>query len=220
MPKISAPTVREHHEAVKARLVEATERLLREGGVKALSAGAVAEEVGIARNSIYRYVDSVEDLKMLAIERHIPEWASAISRSVDESASPEEKLVQFARASLQQSVSSSHSWFMELMSSAHAPNKHAPRATQRFSHGISPRESAQHGVDGIHGQVDTFIADQWAALDVPHQEVWAAYTRNLVFESFKISDQGGTADEVGDALAAAIHGLVSAARSQKAAEVS
>ena len=52
MPKIEAPTVHEHHAMVKAKLIGATEAILREKGPDSLSAGAVAEQAGIARNSI------------------------------------------------------------------------------------------------------------------------------------------------------------------------
>ncbi len=54
MPKISAPTVREHRQIVLARLIDAAEGILRTQGVAELTAGAVTAEAGIARNSIYR----------------------------------------------------------------------------------------------------------------------------------------------------------------------
>ena len=72
MPKITAPTVQEHRARMNERLVDAAENILREGGVRALTAGAVAKEAGIARNSIYRYVDSVDDLRLRVLERNVP----------------------------------------------------------------------------------------------------------------------------------------------------
>ena len=47
MPKIDAPTVREHHAMVKAKLIAATEEILHENGPEGLSAGAVARRAGI-----------------------------------------------------------------------------------------------------------------------------------------------------------------------------
>ena len=64
VPKISAPTVRQHREIVKTKLVDAAERLLRESGPDSLSAAAVAAEAGIARNSIYRYAVSYTHLTL------------------------------------------------------------------------------------------------------------------------------------------------------------
>lgn len=75
MPKISAPTVREHREMMIARLVDAAEKILKDEPGKPLSAGAVAAAAGIARNSIYRYVGSVEDLRLLVLERNVPNGA-------------------------------------------------------------------------------------------------------------------------------------------------
>ena len=84
MPKIDAPTVREHHEAVKARLIAAADRILRESGSGVLSAGAVAREAGIARSSIYRYVDSVDDLRLLTLAAYMPRWRNAVFDRVDD----------------------------------------------------------------------------------------------------------------------------------------
>lgn len=210
MPKINAPTVREHHENVKAKLVDATERILREGGVNALNAGAVAESAGIARNSIYRYVESVDDLKMLAVERHIPEWMQAIFSSVDAEAAPEVRLVQFSQASLGQSLSASHGWFMDVMNSAQSPAKKAVRS-KRDSESAS-LQATQHRVAGMHGRVDDFIAEQWKAMGAENQGLWTAYTRTLIFESFRRSERGDDAKSVNAALGAAIRGLFVAAR--------
>ena len=67
MPKISAPTVKEHRDQVRTRLIDAAENLLRDRGADGLTAGAVSSAAGIARNSIYRYVDSVDDLRGLDV---------------------------------------------------------------------------------------------------------------------------------------------------------
>ena len=112
VPKISAPTVRQHREIVKTKLVDAAERLLRELGPDSLSAAAVAAEAGIARNSIYRYVDSVDDLRLLTLARYIPRWREAVFSQVDADAPPVVRLRQFAVASLMQSNESSHGWLM------------------------------------------------------------------------------------------------------------
>ena len=114
MPKIDAPTVREHHEAVKARLIAAADRILRESGSGVLSAGAVAREAGIARSSIYRYVDSVDDLRLLTLAAYMPRWRNAVFDRVDDGAEPADRLRQFAVACVLQTCDPSHAWFMSL----------------------------------------------------------------------------------------------------------
>ncbi len=55
MPKIEADTIAEHVARREAAVVEAAARLFAEHGVPNVTLGQIATEVGIARNSIYRY---------------------------------------------------------------------------------------------------------------------------------------------------------------------
>ena len=80
MPKIAAATVAEHRENVLAALVDASERILRAGDP--LTAGVVSSAAGIARNSIYRYVESVDDLRVLVLERYLPGWERAVTTAL------------------------------------------------------------------------------------------------------------------------------------------
>ena len=119
MPKISAPTVREHRELMTARLVDAAEKILKDEPGKTLSAGAVAAAAGIARNSIYRYVGSVDDLRLLVLERNVPKWRAQVMGQVDMNAEPRERLAQLVVACIRQSGQrESHKWLMGLMRSA------------------------------------------------------------------------------------------------------
>ena len=82
MPRINAPTVREHHEQVMTSLIDAAEQILREEGPGALTAGAVSSRAGVARNSIYRYVESIDDLRGLVVERYMPGWFDAVQEAM------------------------------------------------------------------------------------------------------------------------------------------
>src|SRR5690606_39369464 len=55
MPKIEADTIAEHVARRETAVVEAAARLFAEHGVPNVTLGQIATEVGIARNSIYRY---------------------------------------------------------------------------------------------------------------------------------------------------------------------
>ena len=55
MPKISADTVAEHIEQQEAAVIAAATRLFAERGVSQVSLATIAAEVGLARNSLYRY---------------------------------------------------------------------------------------------------------------------------------------------------------------------
>ena len=55
MPRISADTVAAHVAIQSAAVVEAAARLFAERGIAEVTMGDIAEEVGLARNSLYRY---------------------------------------------------------------------------------------------------------------------------------------------------------------------
>ncbi len=55
MPKITADTVAEHIEQQEAAVIAAASRLFAERGVSQVSLATIAAEVGLARNSLYRY---------------------------------------------------------------------------------------------------------------------------------------------------------------------
>ena len=55
MPRIAADTVAEHVQQQEAAVVRAAAQLFAERGVNDVSLGDIAAEVGLARNSLYRY---------------------------------------------------------------------------------------------------------------------------------------------------------------------
>lgn len=199
MPKIAAATVREHHDMVKNKLIEATERILSEEGPQGLSAGAVAKEAGIARNSIYRYVDSVDDLKMLALRSFVPRWHQTIFSQVNPEDDPADRLVAFALASLRETRNRSHSSLMSMMRmSTGRPGKSAERADTKGN------------VASVHEMVDGFLASQFAQMGAESPQLWGVFARALIFEAFK---QTESEDEDGaqfEAVAAQLEVAISA----------
>ncbi|MGC3993053.1 MAG: TetR/AcrR family transcriptional regulator [Propionicimonas sp.] len=129
MPRIDAPTVVEHHAKVKARLVDAAEELLRAG--EPLTAQAVSDAAGIARNSIYRYVDAVADLRGLVIERYLPAWLDAVATELADAGDPESRIVRWVTANLDQAASSGHGWLMAIVPAGAADEVDAAHAGMR-----------------------------------------------------------------------------------------
>lgn len=109
MPKIEAATVAEHRTMIQCRLVDAAEQLMR--AHRPLTAAAVAGSAGIARNSIYRYVDSVDELRDLVVDRYLPQWLAAVDAELA-AAEPTERVVVWVRANLRQAADSGHGWLM------------------------------------------------------------------------------------------------------------
>lgn len=83
MPKISAESVAEHVSHQRSAVLAAAVRLFIERGYGEVSLADIAAEVGLARNSLYRYVpDKVHllvDWFRDAVPRTIDEWESAVA---------------------------------------------------------------------------------------------------------------------------------------------
>ncbi|GAA0708389.1 TetR/AcrR family transcriptional regulator [Dactylosporangium roseum] len=108
MPKIRAGTVREHRAQRLDQLVDAAEAIMAEHGVDGLTAGAVATRAGIARNSIYRYFDSIDELIELVVTREFPAWVSAVGAAVEAERTPQARAVAYVRTNLELAARGSH----------------------------------------------------------------------------------------------------------------
>jgi AcrR family transcriptional regulator len=131
---------------IRTRLIDATEAILRTGPSVQLTAGAVTSAAGIARNSIYRYVDSVEDLRGLVVDRYLPDWLTAVAAAMEAASTPEDRVVAWVRANLEQAAATGHGWLME------AARTHSPNAT------------IDEMVAEAHTDMRDTLTDAWAEL--------------------------------------------------------
>ena len=132
MPKIAAATVAEHRENVLAALVDASERILRAGDP--LTAGVVSSAAGIARNSIYRYVESVDDLRVLVLERYLPGWERAVTTALAPLDDPGDRVVEWVRVNIRQAHLTGHGWFITM--AREAPTSAAMQDLAEHAHNI------------------------------------------------------------------------------------
>ena len=82
MPQIDAPTVAEHRAQQREALLDAAEAILLESGHGALTFRALGERTGLARNSIYRYFASRDDLIAALCERDMPRWLEELEAAM------------------------------------------------------------------------------------------------------------------------------------------
>jgi AcrR family transcriptional regulator len=198
MPRINAPTVAEHRARIQSRLIDAAEAILRSGSSRPLTAGAVTAGAGIARNSIYRYVDSVEDLRAMVVGRYLPDWLDAVSDAMTAAGTPEERLVAWVEANLKQAARTGHGWLME------AARLHAPDSS----------------IDGAVAQAHTgmrdSLTDAWRELlhaDDERVAIATALTVGILDAGFRQIDAGRPADLVVEMGVAAGRALVTSLRS-------
>ncbi|WP_455131026.1 TetR/AcrR family transcriptional regulator [Propionibacterium acidifaciens] len=200
MPRINAPTVREHHEQVMTSLIDAAEQILREEGPGALTAGAVSSRAGVARNSIYRYVESIDDLRGLVVERYMPGWFDAVQEAMDASEDPHEQLVAWAIANLEQATIAGHGWLMRIGEGRLKPNAartvgraHAAlyAGLDRLWGRINPDRAriASIMTQGLLVAMMNAVERRTVGLDEAREELRGAVL--LLIDRYEVDDRGG-----------------------------
>lgn len=190
MPRISAPTVREHHAKVSAALVDAAEEIVRAGDQ--LTAGAVAARAGMSRNSIYRYVDSVDDLRGLVLERHLPGWMAGVREELEAVTHPAEWIRGWCRAHLRQARQTGHAWLMALARSGPVAG------------------GTREAVEDAHTNLQAELTSVWREIvaDPSVAEVRTILTRRLVDAGLALLDEGRDFDLVVAEVDHAVVGLL------------
>jgi AcrR family transcriptional regulator len=190
--------VAEHRANVQARLVDAAELILRFDPGHQLTAGAVTAAAGIARNSIYRYVDSVEDLRALVVDRYLPDWFDAVSAAMTAADTPVQRVVAWAEANLRQAAATGHGWLME-----------AARA-------LTPSPTMDETVVQAHRGMRDSLADAWQELfgvDQDKMLIATALTVGILDAGFRQLDAGRPAPVVLGMVGNAARALVVTLRS-------
>ena len=100
MPQIDAPTVAEHRAQQREALLDAAERILLEEGHQALSFRALGERTGLARNSIYRYFSSRDDLIAGLCERDMPRWLEQLEAAMAAAGDSDARVAAFVSTQL------------------------------------------------------------------------------------------------------------------------
>ena len=194
MPKIAAATVAEHRENVLAALVDASERILRAGDP--LTAGVVSSAAGIARNSIYRYVESVDDLRVLVLERYLPGWERAVTTALAPLDDPGDRVVEWVRVNIRQAHLTGHGWFINMAREA--------------SSSAAMADLAERAHNSMRGP----LGGAWMELtgDAAEARMQASLTLGLLGAAFQQLGAGLALDDVTRATTDATRAIVDAAR--------
>ncbi|MGA4506513.1 TetR/AcrR family transcriptional regulator [Propionibacteriaceae bacterium G1746] len=146
MPRIAAPTLHQHREQTLAALIDAAADLLRAGDGRQITAGAVTRAVGMSRNSLYRYVDSVDDLLVLVLNQHLPLWTGTVESAIASAANPHEQVLAYVRSNLELGGPGGEAWLM------------------RMAGGIAARARAE--LAGVHEDLGRMLTSAVAATGV------------------------------------------------------
>ncbi len=95
MPKISAPTVREHRAAQSDLILDAVGEIVAERGPTQLELSQVARRVGLARTSLYRYGRDRDDLVSAWLDREYGPIFREAEEALDGAGDPFERLMRW-----------------------------------------------------------------------------------------------------------------------------
>ncbi|AHU89807.1 TetR family transcriptional regulator [Trueperella pyogenes] len=190
-PKISAPSVKEHHSMMYVRLVDAAEVILREDGPAALTAAAVATSAGMARNSIYRYVESIDDLRLLVLERYIPGWQKRIDAALAAESDPYLQLQILVEISLDIGAEAGHQWLIDVVKAGLGRGKKGEKAPSG-----AEIQSRSEEVLNFHRELAHRIVTLWREITPRAVVVNSQMTRSILDAGLKLLDQGYNLHEV------------------------
>ena len=109
MPRISEPSVAEHRAAQHRAVLEAAEKLIVASDGTMPTLAEVANEVGLARSSVYLYASSRQDLLIQLLLKAIPSWTDSLRdamRTVDED--PGNRIAAYVNVTLELFLSGLH----------------------------------------------------------------------------------------------------------------
>lgn len=96
MPRISAETVAEHVARQEAAVFDAAMRLFLERGYARVSLADIAAEVGLKRNSLYRYFPDKAHILVRWLRRELPEHAQRSRAVLTGDGEPAERIGRWA----------------------------------------------------------------------------------------------------------------------------
>jgi len=82
MPRIDAASIEEHVRVQTARILDAATRLFQESGYRKTDMDDIANAVGLARNSLYRYYKNKDFILLACVERDMGAFVARM-RSLD-----------------------------------------------------------------------------------------------------------------------------------------
>jgi AcrR family transcriptional regulator len=115
MPRIGAPTIEEHVRNQNGKVLDAASRLFRQRGLHGTDMSDIAQAVGLARNSLYRYYPNKEHLLVACVERDMGPFLEQFRGLETKFTEPRARVDAWIDMSIDIATSASHAT-LELMS--------------------------------------------------------------------------------------------------------
>ncbi|WP_298385375.1 MULTISPECIES: TetR/AcrR family transcriptional regulator [Ferrimicrobium] len=98
MPKIMAPTVKEHHAQRRQALLDAAKESLLNPSIRSVNFEAVGPRAGLRRNSVYLYFPSENHLALELAEDVLPGYQEQLVAAMKRHREPREQITGYAKA--------------------------------------------------------------------------------------------------------------------------
>lgn len=115
MPRISADSIEAHVRQQTGRILDASAALFRERGYRRTDMEHIADAVGLARNSLYRYFPNKESILLACVQRDMVPFVEEMRALEARFADPLERLCAWLDAQIDIAASPAHAT-MEMMS--------------------------------------------------------------------------------------------------------
>ena len=114
MPRIAAASIEEHVRKQTARITAAARRLFAQKGFHATDIGDIAREVGLARNSLYRYYANKEELLLACIREDMEPYLQSLQLLADQYPEPVDRIMAWVGLQFELATGPAHAT-MELI---------------------------------------------------------------------------------------------------------
>ncbi len=108
MPRISAPTLAEHHARQRRVLLDAATAILETDGFAALTPAEVGRRAGLARSSVYQYFGSAAEIVAAVVEEAFPRANAALAVALAGREDPIERIDTYVATTLRLGAEGAH----------------------------------------------------------------------------------------------------------------
>ncbi len=120
MPRIDAVNIEEHVRVQTARILDAADRLFARRGYRGTDFEAIAREVGLARNSLYRYYPSKDHVLIACVRRAMEQHAMALRGVEDRFPGPLERIHAWVDGQMETALATHHAAMVLVSEIRHA----------------------------------------------------------------------------------------------------
>jgi len=113
-PRIEAASIEEHLRLQNERILDAATELFRGRGYRGTDMERIAREVGLARNSLYRYYTNKDHILLACVKRDMSHFVAEMETMEKRYSDPGERLAAWLDAQIELATSPAHAT-MELM---------------------------------------------------------------------------------------------------------